>query len=141
MPFANAASAGVVAGGPKLVPVNLGGTVKVALATFTFSSDAIGTYTAPELRFPAGAVILDVGFNLTASAGGTATLALGIAGTAGKYRAAATLTTTDQWVQSNLAAAVGVPLTAAEQWILTVAAAALPSSGTMLIRVLWVDNA
>lgn len=140
MAFVNAASA-VGSAGAK-IPVRLmGGKVRSSVAEFTFASDATGTYTAPELWFAKGSVILDVAFNLSASAGGTATLALGISGSTGKYRAAATLTSTDQWVNVGLNAAMGVALTANEQWLLTVAAAALPSSGRMLIRVLWTSNA
>lgn len=140
MAFVNAASAAIAQGGAKVPHALFAGKVRCAVAEFTFASDAIGTYAAPELQFPRGARILDVAFNLSATAGGTATLALGISGTAGKYRAAAVLTTTDSWVASNLNAAMGAELTAAEAWILTVAAAALPASGRMLIRVLWVDN-
>ena len=139
MAFVNSAST-VGSGGDK-IPVRLmGGKVRSAVAAFTFASDATGTYTVPELYFKAGTVILDVAFNLSASAGGTATLALGISGSTCKYRAAATLTTTDSWVNVGLNAAMGTALTSAEQWLLTVAVAALPSSGRMLIRVLYVDN-
>lgn len=139
MPFLNAASAGATVGGPKVEQALTAGKVRCALAQFNFATDAIGTYTAPELRFPVGARILDVAFNTSVTLG-TATLALGIPGTTGKYRAAAVLTATDQWVASNLTAPIGAALTAAEQWIITTAVATLPASGTLYIRVLWVDN-
>jgi hypothetical protein len=64
-------------------------------------------------------------------------LAFGINGSTGKYRAAATLTTTDSWVSVGLNAAMGVELAAAEQIVMTVAAAALPSSGRMVVLFLY----
>lgn len=140
MAFVNALAAPLVAGGDKIPMAISGGKVRVALAEFTFAADAVGTYACPELQFAAGTRILDVQFNLSASAGASATLALGIAGDTGKYRAAAVLTTAGAWVASNLNAATGAVLTAAEAWLLTVAVAALPASGRMLIRVLYVDN-
>ena len=83
------------------------------------------------------ALAWDARFNLSASAGGTATLAFGISGSTGKYRAAATLTTTDSWVSVGLNAAMGVELAAAEQIIMTVGAAALPSSGRMVVLFVY----
>lgn len=138
MAFANANSAALVAGAPKISAAITGGKERVALSEFTLASDVAGTYTSPELAFPIGARILDVQINSSVSLG-SSTIALGITGTVGKYRAAATFTSTDQWVQANLNAAVGVVLTAAERWILTVATATLPASGRLLIKVTWVD--
>lgn len=138
MPFANANSAALVAGAPKVSVALTGGKERVALSEFTFATDATGTYTSPELAFPIGARILDVQFNTSTSLG-TAQFALGITGTIAKYRAAAVLTSTDQWVQSNLNAATGVVLTAAERWIITTTVATLPASGRLLIKVTWVD--
>jgi len=70
---------------------------------------------------------------------GSTTIAVGIAGTVGKYRSAATYTTTDTWTELGAASTLGVELTAEEQLILTTAAAALPSSGTLMVRVLYAD--
>lgn len=122
---------------PNQAPVSLaGGRLRVAACTFTFASDAAGSYTLPII-LPKGARVWDARFNLSASAGGTATLAFGINGSTGKYRAAATLTTTDSWVSVGLNAAMGVELAAAEQIVMTVAAAALPSSGRMVVLFLY----
>jgi hypothetical protein len=119
-------------------PVSAAGArVRCNLEVFTLATDAPGTYPigAP---IPIGARILEIGLNTSVTFGGTATVAIGITGATGKYRAAATLTSTDQWVNVALNAAVGVPLTAEEQLIMTVAAAALPASGRLLIRVFYV---
>ena len=74
-------------------------------------------------------------------------MAIGIVGTIGKYRAAAAITTADLWVGSGVATvgggingALGVRLTAAEQLIMTTASAALPASGRLLLRAIYVDN-
>lgn len=67
---------------------------------------------------------------------GTSTLALGVSGNTGKYRAAATLAvTTPEEVSSavNTAAA----LTAEENAFLTVAVAALPVGGTLTVEVIY----
>lgn len=139
MPFVNASSQSLVSGGDKLPHAIYSGKVRVALSEFTFATDATGTYTIPEMQFTPGQRILEVGFNTSVTLG-TAQIALGIAGTVGKYRAAAVLTSADQWVFAALNAAIGVPLAAAEQWILTTSVATLPASGRLLIRTLYVDN-
>ena len=70
--------------------------------------------------------------------GASATIALGISGATGKYRAAATYTSADTLSLFALNAATGAVLTASEQILMTVAAAALPSSGRLLIGFLYV---
>jgi hypothetical protein len=123
---------------PNLNPVSLvGGRRRQHLAEFTLASDAVGTYSFPQV-VPKGARILDIRLNASATLGASATLAIGITGTTGKYRAAATFTSADQWVSTALNAAIGVELTADEQIILTVAVAALPSSGRLLMEVVYV---
>jgi hypothetical protein len=64
--------------------------------------------------------------------GATATLAIGIAGTAGKYRAAAVFTTPDAPTLFGVAANLA-PLTAKERLIGTVGVAALPASGILIV--------
>ena len=118
-------------------PVLAGGRLRVAACIFTFASDAQGTYALPII-LPKGALVWDARFNLSASAGGTATLAFGISGSTGKYRAAATYTTADTLTFSSLNAATMAVLSAEEQIIMTVAAAALPSSGRLLVGFLYV---
>ncbi len=140
MPFVNNSSiaAGVATG--DFIPVaDLGGKRRTAMAVFTCAADAVGTYTVP-IRLPRGARVVECALNTSVTFGATATIAIGIAGTVGKYRAAATLTAVDQWVTVALNAAVGVALAAEEQIIMTVAAAALPASGRLVVRFDYVDN-
>lgn len=72
---------------------------------------------------------------LTASVSlGSSTVAVGNSTAAGKYRVAAVNTAVDTPAVFGTAAAVsGVPSTSQEQVILTVATAALPASGTLVV--------
>lgn len=64
----------------------------------------------------------------------TATVSVGNAGSAAKYKAAAVFTATDTPTLFGKASAVsGVPATAGEQVLLTVGTAALPGSGTLVV--------
>jgi hypothetical protein len=146
MPFTNATSVAAGATGGDFVPVaDMGGKLRVAQAVFTFATDAQGTYTIP-IRLPRGARVLETAINTSVTTG-SATIALGIAGTVAKYRAAAAVTSADLWVTQGVAttggalnAICGVPLLVDEQLIMTTAAATLPASGRMVIRVTYVDN-
>jgi hypothetical protein len=109
-----------------------GSSFKRYRATITLNSQASGD-TIVLSDIPAG-MLFAYGV-LTASASlGTATLAVGNAATAGKYRAAAVFTATDTPTPFGLASAVsGAPSTATERVIATVGTAALPSSGTLVV--------
>ena len=85
-------------------------------------------------RIPANARIIGIYLNTSATLG-LSEVAVGIPGTASKYRAAATLTTTDEWVPCELNAAVGVALAEKEDIILTVLVNALPGAGTLKVLV------
>jgi hypothetical protein len=139
MPFVNASSnaAGQNATIGYIPSALLSGKVRCALAEFTCASDAAGTYTVP-IRLPRGARVLTLILNASVTMGGTATIAIGIAGAVGKYRAAATYTAADTFTMVSLNAATGVVLANEEQIIMTVAAAALPSTGRLLIGFLYV---
>ncbi len=91
-------------------------------------------------RVPKGAKILGISLNASATLGGTAEIAIGIAGATGKYRASAIFTTANAWVESALNSAVGVALTADEDIFITVAAASLPGSGTLRVKVEYLCN-
>jgi hypothetical protein len=73
---------------------------------------------------------------------GTATIAIGTAASAGKYRAAATYTTTAPTVTpfglANVMA--NVQLAATEQQIITVTTAALPASGNLIVQMFWAQT-
>jgi hypothetical protein len=138
MPFVNASSNAAASAATTLIPAALSrGRVRVACAEFTCNSDAQGTYNVP-IRLPIGARVLTMFLNASATMGGTATIAIGITGTIGKYRAAAIYTATDTFTFHSLNAATMAQLTAEEQIIMTVAAAALPASGRLLVGFLYV---
>lgn len=87
---------------------------------------------------PAGATFAFGVLNSTVSLG-SSTLAIGIAGTTGKYRAAAAFTSTDTPTFFGTAAQAGLasPLTAEESVIGTIAAANLPASGTLVVDLYY----
>lgn len=70
---------------------------------------------------------------------GSSTVAVGVNGTAGKYRAAATFTSADTPTFFGTAATVSAatPLAAEENVIATIAAANLPSSGTLVVDLYY----
>ncbi len=140
MPFDLASSAAAANAALDLIPVALaGGKVRCSAAVFTCASDAAGTYTAP-IKLPRGARVICGFINASATMGASATLAIGIAGATGKYRAAAVHTAVDTFTLLGLNAALMTPLAAEEQILLTTAVAALPSSGRLIIGFLWIDN-
>lgn len=140
MPFENPSSVAAANAGIELVPAaRLGGKVRIATAVFNCATDAQATYTSP-IVLPKGAQVIAGFINASATMGASATLAIGITGTTGKYRAAATYTTGDTLTWLGLNATLATPLAAAEQILLTVAAAALPGSGRLIIGFLYVDN-
>lgn len=114
-----------------------GGKKRVNLEIFNFASDVAGAYNVGA-PIPKGARITSIKIMSSVSLG-SSTIALGIAGTAGKYRAAATYTTTDAWTELGAASALMDELAADEQLILTVAAASLPASGRLHLVVEYVD--
>lgn len=101
-------------------------------ATVNLASQASGD-TIVLADIPAGLAF--AGGLLTSSASlGTATLAVGTASTAGKYRAAAVFTAVDTPTNFGLASALsGAASTAVERVIATIATAALPASGTLVV--------
>jgi len=87
---------------------------------------------------PTGATFA-FGVLTTGTSLGTSTLAIGVSGTAGKYRAAATFTSTDTPTFFGTAATAGAasPLAAEESVIGTIASANLPSSGTLVVDLYY----
>ena len=98
----------------------------------TFAAQANGD-TIVLTKVPAGYTFAFGMINASATFGGTATIAIGIAGTTGKYRTAATHTTTVPTLFGLYTAADDVPLAAEETILLTIAAADLPGSGSAVI--------
>lgn len=106
-----------------------GGRVRAIHDSITLASQAAAT-TVRIGRIPKGACVL-FGALLTTVTLGAATIAVGISGTTGKYRAAATLTTADAPQFFGVASAVMTELTSDETIQLLTATAALPASGTL----------
>lgn len=115
------------------------GGVKVFNEEITLAAQA-DTDTIEVARLPKGAVPLYGMMTSDTALGGTATVAIGITGTIGKYRAAAIFNSANTWEQFGLAAAVGGALTAEETVIITVGAAALPASGTLRVMLFYAFN-
>lgn len=109
----------------------VGGTLRRYRATVTLAAQADGD-TVTLAQIPAGATFA-FGVLLASATLGTSTIAIGIAGTAGKYRAAAAHTATTATMFGISSAADDVPLAAAETVILTNTTAALPASGTLVV--------
>lgn len=122
-------------------PSTKGGRVRVSSATLTYASQSAGaqTFDAP-LTLPVGATVVG-GVISTSVTTGSATVALGITGTTGKYKAAGAVTATN-------AAAIAIPhaavlataLAADEDVFVTTASAALPASGTLTVILYYVTD-
>lgn len=109
-----------------------GGRLRRFRATVPFAAQAAAD-TITLANVPAGYTFAFGVVNASASFGGTATIAIGNATTPGKYRAAAVQTATGPVMFGLNTAADDVPLAADETVILTVAAAALPGSGSAVV--------
>jgi hypothetical protein len=115
-----------------------GSKVQVYHASFVMAAQASGD-TIKLMKLPKGCVPLFGVINTDATMGATATVAIGIAGTTGKYRAAAIKTTTVPEVfmvsTANHSAGVCTPLASEEEILLTIAAAALPGAGNVTVDI------
>jgi hypothetical protein len=92
--------------------------------------------TIEVAKLPKGARVL-YGMLTTSVSLGTSTVAVGITGTTGKYRAAAVFTATDTPTAFGVATVLGVKLAAEEIVFLTIAVATLPGSGTLLVSFFY----
>ncbi len=110
----------------------VGGRVRRFRATFSLAGQASGD-TIVLAKVPAGHSFAYGVINGSATFGSTATVAIGNATTAGKYRAAATFTAAAPTLFGDSAAVAGNPSMGEETVLLTVGAAALPSSGTGVV--------
>jgi hypothetical protein len=88
-------------------------------------------------NLPSGATFA-FGAITTSASTSTATLAVGISGATGKYKAAGAVTTTDTPQLFGLAAEVGgAPTTAETQVFVTIGTASLPASGTLVVDIFY----
>lgn len=113
-----------------------GARLKRLRASFTLATQTTSD-TLVIGNLPAGATFAFG--KLTSSVSlGTSTIAIGITGTTGKYRAAAVFTATDTPTDFGTAATVaGSPLSAEEQVFVTIATASLPASGTFVVDLYY----
>jgi hypothetical protein len=111
----------------------VGGRLRRFRATVTLASQAADD-TIVLAKLPAGFAFAYGIINASATLG-SSTVAIGTAASAGKYRAAATFTAAAPTLFGAVAAVDDAPLTAEETVIATIAAAALPSSGTMVVDI------
>jgi len=122
----------------KASPGEHGGTIRSLTDTVTYATQTTSdTIVIGGGLLPIGARVLEVVMTTSVTTG-SATLALGITGNTGKYKAAGAVTTANVPQTFGPAAALNVPLTAPEQLFLTIAGASLPASGTLVVSVKYV---
>lgn len=109
-----------------------GGRLRRFRASFTMAAQASGDDIVLA-KIPAGYRFAFGILNASATMGATATVAIGISGATGKYRTAAVFTAAAPTLFGVNTAADDDALTAEETVLLTIAAAALPGSGTAYV--------
>jgi hypothetical protein len=112
------------------------GDVFVYQATISLASQAT-TDTIVLAYIPSGNSFL-YGLLSTDTSLGSSTIAIGITGTTGKYRAAAVFTATNTPTLTGLVAnSANAPLAAPETQFITIAVATLPASGILIYQQFW----
>jgi hypothetical protein len=113
-----------------------GARLKRFRATITLAAQASGD-TIVLADLPAGYTFAYGVLTASATLGATATVAIGTATTPAKYKAAAIFTAADTPTMfgTAIAGAGQAALTATERVLLTIAAAALPGSGTLVVDI------
>lgn len=114
------------------------GTVRVFAESVTYATQTTAD-TIEIARLPKGAIPL-YGVLTTSVTTATATIAIGITGTTGKYRAAATATSADVPEVFGITGAMGVAITAEETVFITIGTASLPASGTLTVQMVYAFN-
>lgn len=112
-----------------------GGALRVLSERITLASQASGD-TVILGPLPAGAVV-HYGMVTSSRSLGSSTLSIGTAAEPGKYRDGGTFTAIDRPNTFGRIAALGVKLPEAEDVLLTIGAAALPSSGEIAISIFY----
>ena len=113
-----------------------GGRLRRFRASFTMAAQASGD-TIVLAKVPAGYRFAFGIINASATMGASATVAIGIAGATGKYRAAAVFTAAAPTLFGVSTATDDDALTAAEDVLLTIAVAALPGAGTAVVDLYY----
>ena len=136
---------GTIDGSPVVKPnATLGAMARLRISRGSYTLQASAVTTSDTLSIcvmPAGALFM---FGLLSSGVtlGSSTLAIGISGTAAKYRAAATFTAVNTPTPFGVASAMAsqTPLTGDERVIGTIAAANLPTTGESLVVQMIYSN-
>lgn len=115
----------------------VGGRLKRLRGSFTLATQTTSD-TLVIGALPAGATFAFGKITSSVSLG-TSTVAIGITGTTGKYRAAAVFTAVDTPTDFGLAAHIAnaTPLAAEETVFVTIATASLPASGTLVVDLYY----
>lgn len=116
-----------------------GARLKRLRGTFTLNTQTTSD-TLVVGNLPAGATFAFGMITASATLGASATVAVGISGSTGKYRAAATFTSADTPTLFGTAATIGAAdpaLSAEEQVFVTIGTASLPGSGTLVIDLYY----
>lgn len=115
------------------------GRVKILRNTITLAAQAIADNIYLGKR-PAGSRF-KVGWLTSTVTLSTSTIAIGTLAATGKYRTAAVFTAVDTPTPFGLTAAMALPvLTADEDVYATIAALALPASGTLIIDLEYIES-
>lgn len=114
-----------------------GARVRVYRETITLATQTTSDTIIIADNVPPGYTFM-YGLLATTVTLGSATVAIGITGTTGKYRAAAVFTTVDTPVLFGVTAAQA-PLAAAETIFITIATASLPASGTLTTALFFAE--
>ncbi len=112
-------------------PADVYGRLRRFKSIVTLASQAT-TDTIEVAKLPKGARFA-FGMLTTSVTLGTSTVAIGITGTTGKYRTAAVFTAVDTPTPFGNNGAIGVALAAEEIVFITIAVAALPASGNLVV--------
>lgn len=113
----------------------IGGRLRRIRAVITLASQADGDVVVLG-KLPAGSIFAYGVLNASATLG-SSTIAVGISGTAAKYRAAAVFTAAAPTLFGTSTSVDDSPLSAEEEVILTNTTAALPSSGTLIVDLYY----
>jgi hypothetical protein len=129
-----------VKGGDKIVGNAYNAKLKRIRATIQYDGQAAADDIVLGV-LPVGAVFAYGMITASATAGASATIAIGKDGATGKYRTAATFTAANTPTPFGNAAAVDdAPLTSPETVIATIAVAALPASADFMIIDLYYSD-
>ena len=117
---------------------SLAATVRAFVEVVTYATQT--TSDVIEVGFlPKGAKFL-YGVIATTVTTGAATIAIGISGATGKYRAAAAFTAVDIPTLFGITAAMNTRISADETVIITIGTASLPASGTLTVTLVYAHD-